>query len=66
VQREAEIQKNAVNNKSTYLPHTLKEALQKYLKEVTPTKRGATFEKNRIQFLLRNLSFVAKDLNKIP
>jgi len=65
VQREAEIQKNAVNNKSTYLPHTLEEALQKYLKEVTPTKRGATFEKNRVKFLLRNLPFVVKDLNKI-
>jgi len=63
-EKEAELNKNGIyydKNQS----RTLKQALEKYLIEVTPHKKSARNEEYRINFLIRNLPFINKPLNKI-
>lgn len=49
---EREIQKASVRKRETRI-FTVKAALESYLKEVTPTKKGAEIEKTRINKILR-------------
>jgi len=63
-EEEANLNKNGIHYNGTQ-NHTLEYALQKYAKTITLTKKGIRQEQVRINFLINNLPFIHKPLNKI-
>lgn len=59
---EAQMNRGVFNDMSESESLTIKEGLERYLKEVTPRKKGAYQETNRINKLIRNTKISAKTL----
>ena len=55
--REAQID---AGKKGIILPHSMKEALGKYSKEVSPTKRGEKWEQVRLKLFERTMDFAGR------
>ncbi|MDT4841453.1 Phage integrase family protein [compost metagenome] len=62
-QREAEIM--AAGNKGPSSSFTLKQAIEKYKSEVSPTKAGQRWEEIRLDKLISDLEFVGDQLGRI-